>query len=129
MYADDLTLICNSASDLQPMLSEYATTWRYSFNASKSSILVFGESPSSRSCNRPLRSWRLGDHPREGHPTSSRSVALCIILKCHAHVCTMLCWKKCLLYSECCWLKIRMPPSCHLTTPVYFLHSNPALWM
>ena len=63
MYADDLTLICNSASDLQAMLlivSEYATTWRYSFNASKSSILVFGESPSSRSRNRPLRSWRLG---------------------------------------------------------------------
>ena len=63
MYADDLTLICNSASVLQAMLvivSEYATTWRYSFNASKSSILVFGESPSSRSRNRPLRSWRLG---------------------------------------------------------------------
>ena len=63
MYADDLALISDSAEDLQSMLditSNYALLWRYQFNASKSAILVFGESPISRKRNRPSRKWLLG---------------------------------------------------------------------
>ena len=43
MYADNLTLISTSASDLQlqlDMVSAYALHWRYLLNAQKSSILV-----------------------------------------------------------------------------------------
>ena len=32
----------------------------YSFNAAKSAVLVFGESPPARACNRPQRSWSIG---------------------------------------------------------------------
>ena len=62
MYADDLALVSDSAEDLQDMLditSNYARLWRYQFNASKSAILVFGESPVSRRRNRPSRKWLL----------------------------------------------------------------------
>ena len=55
MYADDLALVSDSAEDLQPMLditSNYALLWHYQFNASKSAVLVFGESPVSRKRNR-----------------------------------------------------------------------------
>ena len=63
MYADDLTLVSDSAEDLQSMLditSNYALLWCYQFNASKSAILVFGESPVSRKRNRCSRKWLLG---------------------------------------------------------------------
>ena len=62
MYADDLALISDSPQGLQSMLdivSIYADEWRYKFNASKSAILVFGESPSSRRTNRPARTWHI----------------------------------------------------------------------
>ena len=60
MYADDLALISSSEADLYLMLSmvsDYALLWRYHFNAAKSAVLVFGESPVSRKKNRPLRKW------------------------------------------------------------------------
>ena len=47
MYADDLALIADSPAELQAFLeiaADYASRWRYSFNASKSFVLVFGES-------------------------------------------------------------------------------------
>lgn len=48
---------------LQAMLSitqDYANRWRLSFNESKFSVLVFGESPFARARNCPHRSWTLG---------------------------------------------------------------------
>ena len=60
MYADDLTLISASEKELQHMLdivSLYASCWCYEINAQKSSILVFGESPTSRQQNRSVRKW------------------------------------------------------------------------
>ena len=60
MYADDLTLISASEKELQHTLdivSLYASCWRYEINAQKSSILVFGESPTSRQQNRSVRKW------------------------------------------------------------------------
>ena len=62
MYADDLALIADSVADLQSMLhivSSYASLWRYEFNAQKSSVLVLGESPSSRQTARAKRHWHI----------------------------------------------------------------------
>ena len=64
MYADDLALLADSPDVLQSMLNianEYATRWRYSFNASKSVVLVLAESVKSRDLNRLNRVWKLGD--------------------------------------------------------------------
>ena len=50
MYADDLALIADSPQELQAVLNivhSYAGKWRYNLNASKSFIMVFGESPHS----------------------------------------------------------------------------------
>ena len=47
VYADDIALIATSAEDLQTMINRcvsYGFLWRYSFNASKSVIMVRGES-------------------------------------------------------------------------------------
>ena len=66
MYADDLALVADSASTLQSLLdivSEYAAKWRYQLNASKSGIMVFGESPNSRALYRRCRSWSLCSSP------------------------------------------------------------------
>ena len=63
MFADDLS---ESVSDLQSMLNiitHYANTWRYKLNASKSSILVIGESKRSRTQNRQTRSWHVCGDP------------------------------------------------------------------
>ena len=60
MFADDLALVSESPTVLQRMLdivSSYAKKWRYRFNASKSWILVFGESTSQRQKLRGLRKW------------------------------------------------------------------------
>ena len=60
MYADDLA---DTPSKLQQMLDTvhaYACKWHYKFNASKSAILVFGESLQSRTRNRLCRTWYLG---------------------------------------------------------------------
>ena len=65
MYADDLALLADSPETLQAMLdiaNDYATKWRYSFNASKSVVLVLGETSRSREHNRLHRKWSLGSH-------------------------------------------------------------------
>ena len=62
MYADDLALTAESPEDLQAMLdlvSNYARRWRYSFNAQKSAIMVFGEAPRARAAARNSRQWTL----------------------------------------------------------------------
>ena len=49
MYADDLALVADSPEDLQAMLNIvhiYAGKWQY--NACKSFVMVFKESPHSR---------------------------------------------------------------------------------
>ena len=64
MYADDLALISDSAAELQLMLNivdSYSSYWRYSINARKSAILVFGESPNSRAHCRPRRYWSINN--------------------------------------------------------------------
>ena len=58
-----MVLIAASQSDLQALLditAAYATRWRYTFNAAKSFVLVFGESTRSRSSLRAQRHWSLG---------------------------------------------------------------------
>ena len=58
MYADDLTLIASSPDELQGMLNivhSYAKKWRYSINADKSAVMVFGESAKSRTSGREHR--------------------------------------------------------------------------
>ena len=45
IYADRLTLISASEKDKLDIVSLHASCWCYKINAQKSSILVFGESP------------------------------------------------------------------------------------
>ena len=64
MYADDLALVAESPQELQAMLNimhSYTGKWRYNLNANKSFIMVFGESPRSRTQARSLREWHLGN--------------------------------------------------------------------
>ena len=64
MYADDLALIAASSECLQGMLDlvhQYARRWRYQLNSTKSVVMVLGESTATRSRQRSLRMWRLGD--------------------------------------------------------------------
>ena len=64
MYADDLALVAESPQELQAMLNivhSYAGKWRYNLNANKSFIMVFGESPRSRTQARSLWEWHLGN--------------------------------------------------------------------
>ena len=66
MYADDLALIADSPEALQGMLdivSSYAHRWRYHLNATKSAIMVFGESPRVRELRRKNRQWLLEGTP------------------------------------------------------------------
>ena len=61
MYADDLALIADSPQELQAMLNIiHSYAGKYNLNASKSFIMVFRESPHSRTQARSLREWHLG---------------------------------------------------------------------
>ena len=60
MFADDLALVSDSASELKSMLnivSSYADRWRYKLNLTKSSVLVMGESTTSRNRNQQTWQW------------------------------------------------------------------------
>lgn len=64
MYTDDLALVAESLQELQAMLNivySYAGKWQYNLSAGKSFIMVFGESPRSRTQARSLREWHLGN--------------------------------------------------------------------
>ena len=59
--------VCSHTSEhnlqlLLDLTSTYARQWRYQFNASKSAILVLGESPRSRQVARSNRSWSIGSN-------------------------------------------------------------------
>ena len=94
MYADDLALVSDSAEDLQDMLditSNYARLWYYQFNASKSAILVFGESPVSRRRNRSSRKWLLDGDEIPECDTHSHLGILCSVLPSSVHRTTEWC--------------------------------------
>ncbi|CAB4019992.1 Hypothetical predicted protein [Paramuricea clavata] len=58
MFADDLTMLSRMKSGLDKMLrcpSEYSNKWRFTFNATKTVVLTFGESDRERSVNRSIR--------------------------------------------------------------------------
>ena len=118
MYADDLALISDSAEDLQSMLditSNYALLWCYQFNASKSAILVFGESPVSRKRNRSLRNWLLGGDEIPECDTHSHLGILRSVLPFSVHRTTERCSSaRSAFCSEYCWLSVWM------LTPLHF---------
>ena len=64
MYADDLALIAECPQEFQAMLNivhSHAGKWRYNLNASKSFIMVFGESPPFKKSSKIL----MGMAPRK----------------------------------------------------------------
>ena len=68
MYADDLALVADSPEELQAMLNivcTYAGKWHYNLNAGKSFVMIFGESPCSRTHARSSRNWYLGNEEVE----------------------------------------------------------------
>jgi hypothetical protein len=63
MFEDDLTMLSRMKSGLDKMLrcaSEYSNKWRFTFNATKTVVLTFGESHRERSVNRSITNWHLG---------------------------------------------------------------------
>ena len=63
MFADDLTMLARMKSGLDKMLgcaSEYSNKWRFTFNATKTVVLTFGESYWEHSVNHSIRDWHLG---------------------------------------------------------------------
>ena len=62
-YADDLSAACNSKRKMVRVMEivyAHGRTWRYDFNARKSSVLVFGETNKEHVVNSKVRSFRLG---------------------------------------------------------------------
>ena len=53
MYADDLALHADILQSILNIANEYATRWRYSFNDSKSVVLVLCETVKSK-VSKPL---------------------------------------------------------------------------
>ena len=61
-YADDMSLVTHSPSDLQAMLdivTQYAFKWEYSINPSKSQIIIVSNKPSIRSQFSTAFSWSV----------------------------------------------------------------------
>jgi hypothetical protein len=79
LFADDLVVLAENPSQLRRLLKvlgDYATRWRFKFNASKSGIMVIniGAAPSRSR----WRGWRcLCQAPRSTRSTSTRTSASC----------------------------------------------------
>ena len=73
-YADDLAMCSTSIFKLDraiDIVAAHGHIWRYSFNAKKSGILVYGEDKRESSQNAVVRTFRLGDDivkERETYP-------------------------------------------------------------
>ena len=62
-YADDLAACCTSERKMDGVLRivyRHGCTWRYDYNAKKSGIMVFGETPRTNKHNAEMRNFRLG---------------------------------------------------------------------
>ena len=62
MYTDDLILIAVSSAELQALLdvtTGYVARWQHTFNATKSFVLVFGESAHSCSVLHAQHHWHI----------------------------------------------------------------------
>ena len=62
-YADDLAACCTSEHKMDCVLRivyRHGCTWRYNYNAKKSGIMVFGETPRTNKHNAEMRHFRLG---------------------------------------------------------------------
>ena len=62
-YADDLATACiskNRMDKVMKIFSNHGSKWRYQFNASKSAVLVYGETPAESKNNSRYRTFNLG---------------------------------------------------------------------
>ena len=62
-YADDIASASstkNKTENVLALVNEHSKRWRYSFNAKKSAILVYGETPRESTVNAQLRRYKLG---------------------------------------------------------------------
>ena len=62
-YAYDMAAACPSKYKLDRVIDKaykHGCTWRYEFNASKSAVLILGETPRERSTNKKHREFQLG---------------------------------------------------------------------
>ena len=62
-YADDIATACLSKHKMDEalkMVNDYGKRWRFSFNAKKSAILVYGENEKTNSINSSNRMFKLG---------------------------------------------------------------------
>ena len=81
-YADDMSLVASSMTDLQGMLdivAKYAKQWCYTFNAKKSKVMVFGKSMASRKILSCFRVWAIdGRSISETNLIRHLGITLCI---------------------------------------------------
>ena len=94
MHTDDLALVADSPEELQAMINTvctYAGKWRYSLNLGTSFVMVFRESPHSRTHARSSRNWYLRNEEIEAdkvhHLGLLRMVSLSTI-SCTTERCT-----------------------------------------
>ena len=62
-YADDMAAACPSKYKLDRVIDKaykHGCTWRYEFNASKSAVLILGETRRERAANKKHREFKLG---------------------------------------------------------------------
>ena len=62
-YADDMAAACPSKHNVDMVINmaySHGCTWRYEFNAEKSAVLSFGETPRERATNSEFREFNLG---------------------------------------------------------------------
>ena len=62
MYADDVVLLSDTPTQLQRMLdavSRYAEKWQFSYNVSKSAVVVAGAASTRRKREARVYQWRL----------------------------------------------------------------------
>ena len=63
MFADDLTLLSRTKSGLDKLLQtswEYSERWQFTFNITKTVILIFGEKEEEHNLDCGIRNWKLG---------------------------------------------------------------------
>ena len=81
-YADDLAAATNSkrkTDRINDIVYNYGNEWRFGFNASKSSVLVFGETPREHALNASHRVFKLGpERVRESITYDHVGVKACI---------------------------------------------------
>ena len=86
-YADDLATCTSTGGRMKQVLNiveKHGNTWRYTFNAKKSSIMVYGETPAETKVGREHRMFSLGgQRVKESNYYDHVGIKACLIGDTH----------------------------------------------